>query len=114
MKLIEIQLLKDLNTLPSLKPLQSARITIDRSHLNEIELILYSTNLCLFSMRILRNEIQVSNRTNVLNVVMNEAGKLYNLLSKQNILQHSNYTKKDTKTFFKSVGLKPKHLEQYR
>lgn len=110
MSLTNLQSLKSLDTLQSIKPLQQNKISINKNLLNEIELILYSTNLCLFSMRILRNEIEVKNRNTVLNIVTDEVGKLYNLISKKDFLLHSNYTKKDTREFFKKVGLKPKHI----
>lgn len=111
MNLTNLQSLKSLDNLPRLKPLQQNKISTNKKYLNEVELILYSTNLCLFGARILRNEIQVKNRNEVLNIVTDEVEKLYNLLSKRDFLLHSNYTKKDTREFFKKVGLKPKHIE---
>lgn len=111
MSLTNLQSLKSLDKLPRLKPLQQNKISTNKKYLDELELILYSTNLCLFSTRILRNEIEVKNRNAVLNIVTNEVGKLYNLLSKKDFLLHSNYTKKDTREFFKKIGLKPKHIK---
>ncbi len=114
MKLNSLQTLRELKSvgsLPSIKPMMYKRVTIDKSYLSSIELILYSTNLCLFSTRILRNEIHVKNREATLSAVIQEVSKLYNLLSKDDFYMHSDYTKKDTKKFFKSVGLKPKHIE---
>ena len=107
MKLHKLQSIKQINQLPNLQP----KITINRNSLNQIELILYSTNLCLFSMRILRDEIVIKNRNKTLQIVNNEVRKLYTLLSKEDYLFHSNYTKKSTKEFFKKIGLKPKHLK---
>lgn len=111
MKLNSLRAIKNFDTLQGLKPLQYTKVSINKSLLSEMELILYSTNLCLFSSRILRNEIKVKNRNEVLNIVTNEVGKLYNLLTKKDFLLHSNYTKKDTREFFKKVGLKPKHIK---
>lgn len=103
--------LESIGTIQSIKPMIYKRVTIDRSVLNQIEFILYSTNLCLFSARILRDEIQVQNREGTLNAVTNEIRRLYSILSKDDYHLHSTYTKKDTKKFFKYVGLKPKHLK---
>lgn len=117
MKLNSLQSLRrleDVGSVPSLRPLVYQRVTIDKSLMSEIDLILYSTNLCLFSARILRNEIQIPNRDETLTKVNNEIMKLYNLLSKKDFILHSEYAHKDTKQFFKSVGLKPKHINTDR
>jgi len=98
---------KQINKLSNLQP----KITIDRNLLNQIELILYSTNLCLFSMRILRDEIVIKNRNKTLQIVNNEISKLYALLSQEDFAFNHSYTKKSTKEFFKKIGLKPKHLK---
>ena len=108
MRLTNLQSLKSLDHLPRLKPIKKSN---NNDLLNKIELIEYSTTLCLFSTRILRNEIQVENRKEVLDIVYDEVGKLYNLLSKKDFFLHSNYTKKDTREFFEKVGLKPKHIK---
>lgn len=103
-------ILSEIGTLKGLKPLTTTRVTIDRSLISEMQLILYSSNLCLFSARILRDEINVPNRNETLNAVTKEISKLYSLLSKDDYYLHSTYTKKDTKKFFKDVGLKPRHI----
>lgn len=103
--------LKPLKNLQELKPLQETKISISKNLLNELDIILYCTNLCYYSSQILRNEIQVKNRNEVLNMVTNEVIKLYNIISKKDTLDNCIYTKKDTKDFFKKVGLKPKHLK---
>lgn len=113
MKLNNLQMLRgleDIKSVPSLRPLTYKRVTIDKSFMNDIDLILYSSNLCLFSARILRNEIQVPNRDATLHRVTNEIMKLSNIISKDNSYLHNERTHKDTKEFFKSVGLKPKHI----
>ena len=114
MKLNSLQALRELKSVGSvrnIKPLTYKRVTIDKSRLSEIDLISYSSSLCLVSMRILRNEIKVKNREGTLKAVMQEVSKLNSLLSKDDYYLHSDYTQKDTKKFFKEVGLKPKHLE---
>lgn len=111
MKLNRLSTIKSLDTLPSIKPLTHTKVSLNKNLLSQIELILYSTNLCLFSARILRDEINVPNREGTLNAVSKEILKLYSILSKDDYYLHSNYTKKDTKKFFKSVGLKPKHIK---
>ena len=114
MKLNSLQALRELKSVGSvrnIKPLTYKRVTIDKSRLSEIDLISYSSSLCLFSMRILRNEIKVKNREGTLKAVMQEVSKLSRLLHRNDYYLHSDYTQKDTKKFFKEVGLKPKHLE---
>lgn len=103
--------LKKLTPLSQVQPLQRTKITIDKSFVSEIELLSYSSSLCLFSMRLLYYEIQVKNRDATLQRVNNEILKLSNLLFKPNYHLHSNYTHKETKEFFKSVGLTPKHIK---
>lgn len=103
--------LESIGTIQSIKPMIYKRVTIDKSRLSEIELILYSTNLCLFSARILRDEIQVKNREGTLNAVTKEILKLYSILSTKDYYLHSDYTKQDTKKFFKDVGIRAEHLK---
>ena len=110
MKLNKLQPLKSLDTLQGIKPLIKTRVSINNKLLNEIEIILYSTNLCLFAARILREEIQIQNRNAVLSIIEAKINELYNLLSKKDFLLYSNYTKKDKEKFFNKIGLKPKHI----
>ena len=55
----------------ALKPLTKEKFKRGK-YLNEIEMILYSTNLCYYSSRILRNEIIVDNREMLLNSLTKE------------------------------------------
>lgn len=113
MKLNSLQALtgiKQLKALPSIKRMTYARVKANRGVLNEIEVILYSSNICLYAMRILRGEIHVKNREAVLNRTMAEIAKLESLLSKKDFYQYSTYTEGTTKEFYKSVGLKPEHV----
>jgi hypothetical protein len=103
--------LKQLYRLQSIKPLSKERPEPLKIPISEIELILYSSNLCLFSMRILRDEIKVKNREGTLNAVNKEILKLYSLLSKDDYYQYATHTKNDTKKFFKDIGLKPRHID---
>lgn len=106
MKLTKLESLKQLQRLSPLYVKEKLIIPI-----NEIELISYSTNLCLFSMRILRNEITVNNRSETLDNVMKEIVQLNGILTKGYSIEDSKYTKNNIKSFFKSVGLKPKHIK---
>lgn len=113
MKLNSLQTLRELKSvgsLPSIKPMMYKRVTIDKSFMSEIDLLSYSSSLCLFSMRILRDEIKVRNRDATLYAVGNEILKLSSILSKDDYYLHNERTHKDTKEFFKRVGLKPKHI----
>lgn len=101
---------KQLTNLKSLRGLKKDREK-KAKYLSELDVIMYSTNLCLFSMRILREEIQIKNKDMVLSMVNKEVYNLSRLMSKNDFMQDSNYTKKDTRAFFKEVGLKPKHIK---
>lgn len=117
MKLNSLQALRGLKSVGSvstIKPLTYKRVKIDKSRLSEIGLISYSSSLCLFASRILYNEIKIPNREGTLNAVIQEVSKLHSLLSKNDYIQNSDYTQKDTKKFFKEVGLKPKHISTNR
>lgn len=103
--------LTSLKPLQPIKPLQKERKTAKETPLSEIELISYSVDICYYSMRILRNEITVQNREAKLNALMQEVIKTGTLLQRDDYYLHSNYTKEDTKKFFKQVGLKPEHIK---
>ncbi|MBN2963167.1 hypothetical protein JWV37_00100 [Sulfurospirillum sp. T05] len=81
-----------------------------KSNLSQIEIILYSTKLCLFSMRILRNEITVKNRAKVLSMTLKEVLTLNRLLAKDNYYEET-ITHKEAKEVFKRIGLKPRHIK---
>lgn len=114
MKLNKLQsprTLSNLETLPSIKPIKYKPTKADKSKMSEIELILYSTNLCLFSMRILRNEISVKNRDAKLQRAINEVKKLSAAINDDAAFYNQNYTHQERREFFKSVGLKPEHIK---
>jgi uncharacterized protein YoxC len=102
--------LKGLQNLQAIKPLQKERPHTKGVILNEIEVILYSTNLCLYCMRILRDEITVKDRERKLKQLAHEISNLSSLISQKDFYHHSTYTKQNTKSFFKSVGLRPHHI----
>ena len=62
-------------------------------------------------MRVLRNEIFVNNRDNVLSMAMKEVKKLNTLLSKENYYEETTITHKEAKETFKKIGLKPRHIK---
>lgn len=102
--------LEELQTVPSVPILIKRTVTIDKSFMNEIDILSYASSLCLFSARILRDEIVVPNRDITLNTTAREITKLSSLLSKRNYIHDNEMKKKDTKEFFKKVGLKPRHI----
>lgn len=103
--------IKPLKSIALLQKLQRERKPRAENYLNELEVILYSTNICYFTSRILNDEIKVDNREYKLSMLNSEMLKLNRLISKRNILLESEYTKKNTKEFFKKVGLKQKYLK---
>lgn len=112
MKSIRLEPLQPLKQLSRLEPLYRP-LQCTKKNLSMIETILYSANLCLFTMRILRDEIQVTDKYQKLNATQNEIIKLSRLIQKDNYEFHelNTYTKSSTKKFFKKVGLKPRHIE---
>lgn len=115
MKLNSLQTLRELKSigsLPSIKPMIYKRVTIDKSRLSDIALLNHSSSLCLFTMRLLHDEIKVKNKEQSLQVALNEIQKLNSLISRENYHLHD-YTKKDTKKLYKEIGLKAKHLERW-
>ncbi|MCX6052779.1 MAG: hypothetical protein NTZ60_09750 [Campylobacterales bacterium] len=96
----------------TIKPMIYKRVTIDKSLLSQIELLNYSSSLCLFAMRLLHDEIQVPNKDIKLQTVIKEISKLNSLLHKDDYYLHLEYTDKNTKKFFKEIGLKQKHIER--
>jgi len=106
-----LQALEQLKPLQSIKALQREPLERLETPLNEIELILYSTNLCYHSMNIIRGETIVTNREAKLKALMSEVTKVGTLLHRDDYYLHSTYTQKDTKKFFKDVGIRAKHLK---
>ena len=100
--------LKQLRSVPTLKPLIIKKIFIDKSNLSQIELISHSSSLCLYAMRILRDEITVKNRAEILAMTLKEIKKLGTMLSKNNY--EETITHKEAKETFKQIGLKPRHI----
>jgi hypothetical protein len=109
---MKLNSLKSLDSIKRLKPLDSItpKEKVNINPLNEIDIILYSTNLCYYATRILRNEIKVNNGEIKVNIISKELLKLNRLLSKRDFLLQSNYTKKDTREFYKKIGLKQKYI----
>lgn len=113
MKLNKLQsprTLLSLESLPSINPIIYKPTKADKSRLSEIELILYSTNLCLFSMRILRGEISVKNRDAKLQRAMNEVKKISTVIHDDAAFYNQSYTHQERREFFKSVGLRAEHI----
>lgn len=101
--------LKQLRSVPTLKPLIIKKIFIDKSNLSQIELISHSSSLCLYAMRILHYEINVPNRDSILAMTLNEIRKLNTMLSKNNYEETISH--KEAKETFKQIGLKPRHIK---
>ena len=100
--------LKQIKGVPQLKPLIRKTVTIDKSNLSQIALISHSSSLCLYAMRILRDEITVKNRAEILTMTLKEIKKLGTMLSKNNYEETISH--KEAKETFKQIGLKPRHI----
>lgn len=107
----QLQALKSLKPLQCIRPLQKEPLKRLETPLSEIELILYSTNICYHSMNILRGETIVKNREAKLQALNRETLKICSLLQMDNYYFHSTYTKENTKKFFKDVGIRAEHLK---
>lgn len=115
MKLNSLQTLRELQSigsLPSIKPMIYKRVTIDKSRLSGIALLSHSSSLCLFTMRLLHDEIKVKDKKQSLQVALNEIKKLNSIISRDDYYLND-YTNKDTKKIYKEIGLKAKHLERW-
>ena len=98
----------------NIKPLTAlTKEKIKRSnYLSKMEMILYSTNLCYYSTRIIRNEIEVNNRNFILDELSKEVYRMHKLLNKQEFDNLENVmTKKEYKDNFKRFGITEKRLE---
>lgn len=102
--------LKELEGVPSLKALLTKKTSIAKSNLSQIEIISYSVKICLFTARILRNEITIKNRDKALSMALKEVVNLNKLLAKDNYYEET-ITHKEAKEVFKRIGLKPRHIK---
>ena len=76
--------------------------------LSQIELILHSTNVNLFAMRLIHDEIIVPNKAEILAMTMGEIKRMHTMLHVWD--EEDSITCKDAKQTFKRLGIKPKHL----
>lgn len=95
----------------ALKPLTKERFKRGK-YLSQIEMILYSTNLCYYASRILHNEIIVNNREIILNSLMMEIYRIYKILCNENWYNlNTALTQKEVNENFKLFGITKKSLE---
>ena len=76
--------------------------------LSQIELILHSTNINLFAMRLLHDEIIVPNKAEIMAMTLAEIKRMHTMMHVNN--EEDSITCKDAKATFKRLGIKPKHL----
>ena len=100
--------LKSLPIKSNLKPLtKQNKPNRSNKYLTEIEMILYSSNLCYFAHKLYYDEIKVKNKSVVMNNLHSELYKLNKILS----LKEDWYsldtalTKKEQKENFKRFGI---------
>ncbi len=99
---------KPLKQLLRLKPLIKKE-AVDKE-LSQIELLLHSTNINLFAMRLIHDEIIVPNKAEILAMTMAEIRRMHTMLHVWD--EEDSITCKDAKQTFKRLGIKPKHLER--
>lgn len=102
--------LKELQTLPILSEIQPLQTQKQKKaeYLSSIEFLLYTADLCLFSTRLIRNEINIKNKDFILANITNEIKVLDNILQEDNLDQQISIKHKTD--FFKKVKLKDKYL----
>ena len=104
--------LKSLPITSNLKPLTKQNKPNISKYLSEIEMILYSSNLCYFAHKLYYNEVTVKNKSVVMNNLHNELYKLNKILSLKNdwYSLDTALTKKEQKENFKRFGITKKKL----
>lgn len=99
--------LKPLSTTVILKPLTRYKQPNRSKYLSEIEMIMYSSNLCYFAHKLYYDEITVKNKSVVMNNLYYELYRINKILS----LKEDWYsldtalTKKEQKENFKRFGI---------
>jgi hypothetical protein len=109
---MKLNSLKSLPTTAKLKPLTKEKVKRGK-YLSEIEMILYSTNLCYYSTKIIYDEIKVKNKDEVLNSITKEMYRIHKILcDKEDWYNLENaLTKKEHKENFKRFGITKKSLK---
>ncbi len=77
--------------------------------LSQIELILHSTNVNLFAMRLIHDEIIVPNKAEIMAMTLAEIRRMHTMLHVWD--EEDSITCKDAKQTFKRLGIKPKHIK---
>jgi uncharacterized protein YqgQ len=94
-----------------LKPLTKQKFKRGK-YLNEIEMILYSTNLCYYSWKILNHIITPPNRQQLLNSLSMEVYRMSKMLSRNDWYRLEDIlTQKEMNEKFKQFGITKKSLE---
>ena len=107
--------LTNLKSLPitiNLKPLIKQNKPNRSKYLTEIEMIMYSSNLCYFAHKLYYDEVTVKNKSVVMNNLHNELYKLNKILSLKDdwYSLDTALTKKEQKANFKRFGITKKKL----
>ena len=109
MKLIN---LKPLSTKATLKPLIKQKKPNRSKYLSELEMIMYSTNLCYYSTKIIYDEIRVKNKDEVLNHITKEMYRIHKILCDKDWYNlDTALTQKEVNENFKLFGITKKRLE---
>ena len=107
--------LTNLKSLPitiNLKPLTKQNKPNRSKYLSEIEMIMYSSNLCYFGHKVYCDEIKVKNKSVVMNNLYNELYRMNKILSLKDDWYSIDtaLTKKEQKENFKRFGITKKRL----
>ena len=104
--------LKPLSQTVILKPLTKERVKGGK-YLSQIEMILYSTNLCYYSTKIINYEIKVKNKDEALKNITKEIYRIHKIFCDKDDWYNLDtaLTKKEHKENFKRFGIAKKRLK---
>ena len=103
MKLTKLQELRSIETLPSINKVMRTNM---RVLVSDLDILVYSVNLCFYASQILNNKINVKNRDEILRLTTDEAMKMYNLIKKKDFLLYADITQMDMNKFYKKIKFK--------
>ena len=112
MKLANIKHIEQIKSIKSINGTLRTNKIVRSPYLDSVELISYSMDLIYYCNNILKNDIVVKNKNEIMNRIQNEIITVTNILDDfKNInVNDYSYTQKYKRDFYKSIGLTKKYL----
>ena len=112
MKLANIKPIEQIKSIKSINGTLRTNKIVRSPYLDSLELISYNIDLLFYADRILRNQIIVKNRNEIIAKIQNEVRTVLNVVDDFKNLNGNdyNYTQKYKRDFYKSIGLTKKFL----